>query len=154
MTIALRPRSGLAGRILALSPLFLLGLTPSPGAAQHPAGFIRMPSGDSLAVWGLEQFQVQQGPPALVLHYETKLDLRDSAAVRREILAIWPGLRPAAEQRGFSQAAIRALRFEAGINVASLPQDLWTRNADLYGVVFTREPNGNWAVLGDSTAAP
>jgi hypothetical protein len=134
------------------SVLVALALAASPGAAQHPAGFIRMPSGDSLPVWGLELFRVRQEAPALVLHYETRLDLHDSAAVRREILHIWPGLRPAAEQRGLSRAAIRALRFEAGVNVASLPQDLWTRDADLYGMVFTRRSDGSWTVLGDSTA--
>jgi hypothetical protein len=111
-----------------------------------------MPSGDSLAVWGLELFRVRKDTPALVLNYETRLNLRDSAAVRREILSIWPGFRPAAEQRGLSRAAIRALRFQAGINVASLPQDLWTRDADLYGMVFTRRPDGKWMVLGDTTA--
>jgi hypothetical protein len=138
-------------RAIIAGALLLVGLAPSTGAAQHPAGFIRMPSGDSLAVWGLELFRVRQEAPALVLHYETRLDLRDSAAVRREILSIWPGLRPAAEQRGLKQAAIRALRFQAGLNVASLPQDLWTRDADLYGVVFTRQQDGQWTVLGDST---
>jgi len=87
-------------RVLLAGALLLIGLAPSRGAAQRPAGFIRMPSGDSLAVWGLELFRVRQDAPALVLNYETRLSLRDSAAVRREILAIWPGLRPAAEQRG------------------------------------------------------
>jgi hypothetical protein len=130
----------------------LAAQVPVPGAAQHPAGFIRMPSGDSLPVWGFELYRVKNQPPALVLHYETRLDLHDSAAVRGEILAIWPGFRPAAEQRGVERAAIRALRFQAGVRLASLPQDLWHRDADLYGIVFTRGSDGLWSVLGDSTA--
>ena len=94
---------------VALGAVLLAGGLPGVTAAQQPRGYIRMPSGDSLPVWNLKRYAVRNDSMALVLDYETRIELSDTTAVQREIITIWPLFRPAVEQSGLYTAAIREL---------------------------------------------
>lgn len=135
---------------VALGAVLLAGGLPGVTAAQQPRGYIRMPSGDSLPVWNLKRYAVRNDSMALVLDYETRIELSDTTAVQREIITIWPLFRPAVEQSGLYTAAIRAVRFVP----ASRSVDDWNarrgRPVDLYGVVFRKNVRGGWYLLGDT----
>ncbi len=133
---------------LAFGAVLLAGGVPGLTGAQQPRGYIRMPSGDSLPVWNLTPYAVRNDSTALVLDYETRMELSDTVAVQREIISIWPLFRPAVEQAGLWTAAIRAVRFVT----TSAPVDdrLRGRPVNLYGVVFRRNVRGGWYLLGDT----
>jgi hypothetical protein len=135
---------------IALGALLLAGGLHGVTTAQQPRGYIRMPSGDSLPVWSLMLYPVRDDSTALVLDYETRMQLSDTAAIQREIIAIWPLFRPAVEKAGLWSAAIRALRFtpaSAPVGDLGAPRG---RPVNLYGVVFRRNVRGGWYLLGDT----
>ncbi|HEY7636407.1 MAG TPA: hypothetical protein VH763_12715 [Gemmatimonadales bacterium] len=135
---------------IAFGAVLLAGGLSGVADAQHPRGYIRMPSGDSLPVWNLTRYPVRHDSMALVLDYETRIELRDTTAVQREIITIWPLFRPAVEQAGLWTAAIRAVRFAPAAPVASDLGAPRGRPVNLYGVVFRRNVRGSWYLLGDT----
>jgi hypothetical protein len=110
-----------------------------------------MPSGDSLPLWNLTLYPVRDDSTALVLDYETRMDLSDTAGLQREILTIWPSFRPAVEKAGLWTAAIRALRFVPASATVGDHGALHVRPVNLFGVVFRRNGHGGWYLLGDTT---
>ncbi len=135
---------------VAFGAVLLAAGLPGLTAAQQPRGYIRMPSGDSLAVWSLTLYPVRDDSTALVLDYETRTQLSDTAALQREIIAIWPLFRPAVEKAGLWTAAIRALRFGPANAPAGDQDVLRGTPVNLYGVVFRRNVRGGWYLLGDT----
>jgi hypothetical protein len=87
----------------------------------------------------------------MVLDYETRRELSDTAALQREILRIWPSFRPAVEKAGLWTAAIRALRFVPASATVGDQGALHARPVSLFGVVFRRNVRGGWYLLGDTT---
>jgi hypothetical protein len=135
---------------IALGAVLLAGGLPRLAEAQRPRGYIRMASGDSLLVWNLTRYPVRDDSTVLVLDYETRMDLSDTAAVQHEIITIWPLLRPAVEKAGLWTAAIRALRFVPASAPVGDRGALPGRPVGLYGVVFRRTVRGGWYLLGDT----
>ena len=77
-------------------------------------------------------------PPALVLKYETEIELSEQEALKLEVNEIWKIFKHDVEKSGFTTGAIRAQRPLKG-NII--------RKGQGYGFVFLKQQDGTWQMM-------
>jgi hypothetical protein len=104
----------------------------------QPQRVVTLPSGKQVRVLGVVQWKFSQGPPALMLQYQTDLKVSDVAALKREVEEIWPDFRKDVENGGYQNAIISA---------NEVPQGLLIKKSQSYNFVFERSADGTWRML-------
>ncbi|HYF39834.1 MAG TPA: hypothetical protein VD930_09110 [Gemmatimonadales bacterium] len=133
--------------------LLLTALLQSPSLAHAQTVNYDAATGDSVALYGLWPIPLENGDTALMFVLRSFTAVGDTVRARKEALGWWPWLSAQVKVRGYSWA---------GINVI-WPKDqgdsLFNQGiADKYSVLFGRDYNGCWHLLGDtvqvSTCSP
>jgi hypothetical protein len=114
----------------------LLILSGCGSAAQPHFQYRRLPSGEQVRVLAIRKVNVGASGPALMLQYETDLNLDDEAAVHAEVERIWAEFRRDADQAQVRSAIVSANAPPSGGGVIS-----HTRS---YNFVFERTGGGEW----------
>ncbi len=97
---------------------------------------VELENGKKVALLSMGPFYFKNGdPPALVLKYETKIELSNYEALKAEVDEIWKIFKHNVKTSGFSTAAIRAQRPLKGNYI---------RKGQGYGFVFLKQPDGSW----------
>lgn len=97
---------------------------------------LRLGNGKEVQVLSTGRYTFENGdPPALVLRYETEIDLSDYIELKSEVDEIWKIFRQNVEESGYTTAAVRAQITIKGKGVKG------------YGFVFKKQPNGSWKHL-------
>ena len=122
---------------LKLQLAFLVVLVSALGGCQQgpqPQRVVTLPSGKQIRVLGVVRWNFSQGPPALMLQYQTDLKVSDLPALQREVSEIWPEFRKDAENGGFQSAIISA---------NEIPQGFLIKKSQSYNFVFERSVHGD-----------
>jgi hypothetical protein len=80
------------------------------------------------------------GPPALMLKYETDLKVSDMAALRKEVDEIFAFFKADVENGKFTSAIVSA---------NEKPTGLVLKSSKAYNFVYEKRPNGQWHCLED-----
>jgi hypothetical protein len=95
--------------LLLLALLFAL---PVAIAGEPPATsrVMQLPSGTQVRIYGIGRiaFGDNSHPPSLLVRYESNLEMKDSDALRKEVLQVWELLRPLADKAGDNYAMVMA----------------------------------------------
>ena len=100
------------------------------------------PSGHSFKLESISETVRPSGEAALLLIYQTDLELTDGRALEAEIDSIWEFLRPEVEKRGLKMAIVRAIRWE---------KPSWERRGNAAEYLIEQSPAGQWAGRPDDT---
>lgn len=90
------------------TPCYLLLILIVCGCTGAKAPVTKLPSGNSIEVLGVTAMHFSNGPPALMLKYQTAISIQDTAALRKEAGEVWDRFRPDVEQKGFKNAILSA----------------------------------------------
>ena len=96
---------------------------------------MKLPSGGSIGILNVTSMRFSNGPPALMLKYQTTKPINDTDALRKEAEEVWTEFRPQVEQQGFRNAVLSANDPPKGF--------ILTRNST-YNFVFDRRSDGSW----------
>ena len=122
------------GKIVTFTVAYAL-----PGDFEVPKlglAIVELENGKKVKLLSMGPFHFKNGdPPALVLKYETEIELSDYDALKAEVDEIWKIFKHNVKKSGFSTAAIRAQRPLKG-NVI--------KKGNGYGFVFSKQPDGRW----------
>jgi hypothetical protein len=99
-----------------------------------------LPSGKSLKVLGVNRVNFPQSGPALILKYQTEVDIKDHTALRREADEIWATFRSEAEQARVTGVVLSA---------NSTPHGAIIQKSEGFNFVFQRGADGSWKCLDD-----
>ncbi len=100
---------------------------------------VKLQNGKDVKIISMGPFAFTNGdPPALVLKYETQIDLSDSKALKSEVDEIWKLFIYNVEKAGFTTAAIRAQRPLKG-NLIKTGQG--------HGFVYLKQKDGSWQLV-------
>jgi len=116
-----------------LSPIVVLaacGGTPQPPVQVH-----RLPSGEEVKVLGIGKINFAASGPALMLKYQTDLNMDDTSALHAEAQRIWAEFRKDAEQAQVQNAMVSA---------NSAPTGGIVSRDRAYNVVYERGGDGSW----------
>ncbi|TMB17094.1 MAG: hypothetical protein E6J59_17465 [Deltaproteobacteria bacterium] len=94
---------------------------------------------------GVGKMFFTKGDAALILKYQTDLNLDDQAALHREVLAIWDVFRQDVERAGLKGAIVSA-------NERPLSHLFWSSNIS-FNFVFNRVEDGTWREVESKTNA-
>jgi hypothetical protein len=126
------PQGGDTVRNRVLASLAALAV----GCTQAPAYQVtRLPSGREIKVLGVTKMFFSQDDPALMLKYQTDLDLDDGAALAAEVEEVWQVFRKDAEAAQVNGAIIL---------VSDAPKGFIVTTNNNHGFVFERSPDGAW----------
>jgi hypothetical protein len=116
-----------------LSPIFVL--TACGGAPQPPVQVHRLPSGEQVKVLGIGKVNFAASGPALMLKYQSDLNLDDTSALHSEAQRIWEEFRKDAD-RAQVQSAI--------VSANSAPTGAIVSHGRTYNFVYERSGDGSW----------
>jgi hypothetical protein len=119
--------------------LLLVVLLAGCGGAQPPVQVRRLPSGEPVKVLGVAKVNFAASGPALMLRYQTDLNMDDVDAVHAEAQRIWTEFRKEAEQAHVQSAVVSANAPPSGGGVIS--------HTRTYNFVFERSGAGDWREL-------
>jgi hypothetical protein len=120
-------------RTLLCSILVLVGC----GIAPRPhVQLRRLPSGEEIRVLGIGKVNFSQSGPALMLKYQTDLNMDDADAVHAEAERIWAEFRKDAERAQVQSAIISANSPPSGGGVIT--------HTRTYNFVFERSAGADW----------
>jgi hypothetical protein len=125
---------------LVFGILAVLGFIQCGGASAPPSQARTLPSGRTIQVLGVGTINFPEGGPALMLKYETGIDIKDQAALRQEADEIWVDFRTEAERANVASAILSA---------NSKPRGVLMQQAQGYNFVFQRDSTGAWKCLDD-----
>src|SRR5262245_37669362 len=94
-------------KISRILGLLLLGLTSCTSSSQQ-FRLVKLPSGKDVKVMGVVPMRFSQGPPALMLKYQTDYKISDRSALRNEVDEIWSVFKTDVEKGNFTNAIISA----------------------------------------------
>ena len=117
-----------------LLPILVLG-----GCGREPQPPIKLhtlPSGEQVKVLGIEKITSSASGPALMLRYQTDLNMDDADAVHAEAQRIWADFRKDAEQAQVRSAIVSANSPLSGGGVIT--------HTRTYNFVFERRGPGDW----------
>jgi hypothetical protein len=114
-------------------PAFMLAACGS--APQSPVRVHRLPSGEQVKVLFLGTIKFSGSGPALMLKYQTDLNMDDTSALHAEAERIWAELRLDAERAQVQNAIISA---------NSAPTGGIIRRGRAYNVVYEKAGDGSW----------
>ena len=106
---------------------------------------VKLPSGDSIGVLGVTTMHFSNGPPALLLKYQTDKPINDTAALRKQAEEVWTQFRPQVERQGLKNAILSANDPPRGFIVTS---------NSTYNFVFDQRPDGSWHCSYDDKKQP
>lgn len=109
-------------------------------AAQPQTGSLKLPSGKTVKVLGLVQMHFSQGPPALMLKYETELNASDVPTLRKEADEIWSVFQAEVEREQFQSAILSANQ---------KPSGTFVKTTSGYNFVYQKRPDGQWHCMSD-----
>jgi hypothetical protein len=115
------------------SLLILAGCGP---ASQPRFQYRRLSSGEQVKVLGIRKVNVGASGPALMLQYQTDLNMDDEAAVHTEAERIWAEFRSDADRAKVQSAIVSANSPPSGGGVIS--------HTKAYNFVFERKGAGEW----------
>ncbi|HEY9125609.1 MAG TPA: hypothetical protein VIM62_00700 [Acidobacteriaceae bacterium] len=96
---------------------------------------IKLPSGGAVEVLGIVAIHFTNGPPALMLKYQTTKAIDDKTELREEAGEVWDKFRPQVEKQGYKNAILSANDAPTGF--------IFTSNST-YNFVFDQRPDGSW----------
>jgi len=114
----------------------LLAVAVACGGSPPPYQERTLPSGQAVKVLGVGKMFLTKGDAALMLKYQTDLNLDDQAALHREVLAIWDVFRQDVERAGLKGAFVSA-------NERLVGHLFWSSNRS-FNFVFERTEDGTW----------
>jgi len=120
-------------RTLPLLALLLALVAASSAAAQN---IVTLPSGKQIKVLGVGKISFSQGPPALMLKYETNVSIDDMPKLEQEVTEIWATFRLDVEKAHLTEAVISANEHPSGMLV--------TTNKG-FNFVYERSKDGKWS---------
>ena len=123
----------------------LLSIAVACGGSPSPYQERTLPSGQTVKVLGVGKMFFTKGDAALILKYQTDLNLDDQAALHREVLAIWDVFRQDVERAGLKGAIVSA-------NERPLSHLFWSSNIS-FNFVFNRVEDGTWREVESKTNA-
>lgn len=133
---------------LAQAPLGLLLLTACASGPAPPRYRVHtLSSGEQVKVLGVSRMTFPQSGPALMLKYQTDLDVTDTATLHAEAQRIWADFRAEAEKAGVQGAILSA---------TSTPSSGIVSHSRGYNFVYVRHSDGSWheAHKADGPAVP
>ncbi len=120
--------------------LAVLSLLQCSGGSAPTSQARTLPSGRTIQVLGVGTINFPEGGPALMLKYETGIDMKDRAALRQEADEIWVEFQAEAERANVASAILSA---------NSKPQGALIQQAQGYNFVFEKDSTGVWKCLDD-----
>ena len=116
-----------------LPPILILA---GCGASQPHVQVRRLSSGESVKVLGISKINSSASGPALMLKYQTDLNMDDADAVHAEAARIWVEFSKDAEQAQVQSAIVSANAPPTGAGVIS--------HTRAYNFVFKQNARGDW----------
>jgi hypothetical protein len=101
---------------------------------------MKLPSGHAIKALGMGRINFPQGPPALMLKYETNLKIGDKDALRNEVDEIFTVLKVDAENGQFLSAVVSANEKPTGFIL---------KKSNSYNFVYQKRTDGQWHCLED-----
>jgi len=96
---------------------------------------IKLPSGDSIGVIGMTYMRFTDGPPAMMIKYQTTTSITDTDALRKQAEEVWDHFRSQVELKGLKAAILSANDPPKGF--------IFTTNST-YNFVFDQKADGSW----------
>ena len=116
--------------------LFASSCVGGPATKPH-----QLTSGRTIRVISVGRMHFTEAPPALVLSYQTDLEVDQAEALQEEVAEIWRGFQRDAEQAKLSSAVIMA---------NEVPDGFLIKTNRSRSFVFARNPDGTWLQEADS----
>lgn len=104
---------------------------------------VRLPSGRDVEILSREPLRFSDGASALLLDYQTDVNIHDTIALRAEVLELWPLVRRDVEALKERNAILRANASRRGLFVGNL--GFW--RFQRYGFVFQQGTDGTWRIV-------
>jgi hypothetical protein len=114
----------------------LLAVVVACGGSPPPYQERTLPSGQTVKILGIGKMFFSKGDSALMLKYQTDLNLDDEPALHREVLAMWEVFRHDAEGAGLKAAIVSA-------NERPVSHIFWSSNRS-FNFVFEQVADGTW----------
>ena len=108
--------------------------------AQQPSQEFKLPSGRIVKVLAVGRINFSQGPPALMLKYETDLKTTDKGTLRKEVEEIFAVFKVDAEKGEFRSAIVSANEKPTGFIL---------KKSNAYNFVYEKRADGQWHCLED-----
>lgn len=96
---------------------------------------VKLPSGDSIGLMSVTYMHFTNGPPAMMLKYQTSKSITDTDALRKQAAEVWDHFRLQVEREGFKSAVLSANDPPKGF--------IFTTNST-YNFVFDQKADGSW----------
>jgi hypothetical protein len=116
----------------------LLAAACGGAASQPPYQIHTLPSGEQIKVLGVGRINLPASGPALMLKYQTDLNMSDTAALHAEAERIWQEFRKDAEQAQVASAILSA---------NSPPSGGMVSHGHAYNFVYEKAAEGTWREL-------
>jgi hypothetical protein len=113
----------------------LLAAACGGAPAQPPYQIHRLPSGEQIKVLSIGRINFSGSGPALVLKYQTDLNMSDTAALHAQAARIWQEFHKDAEQAQVTSAIVSA---------NSPPSGGMVRRGRAYNFVYEKSADGTW----------
>jgi hypothetical protein len=127
---------GLAKMLRAIALIAALAAVHVCVADETAYRLATLPSGKQIKVLGVGQMAFTEGPPGLMLKYETDIPIENVPALEREADEIWLSFRSDVERAGLRVGIVSANEKPSGFII--------TKNRG-YNFVFERGADGRWA---------
>jgi hypothetical protein len=108
-------------------------------ARQH----LRLPSGRHVEILSRKPVRFSDAGSALLLDYQTDVNIDDTVALRVEVLELWPLVLRDVDALKERNAILRANAHRRGLFIGNL--GFW--RVRRYGFVFQRRTDGTWRIL-------
>jgi hypothetical protein len=115
--------------------VYLLVAACSGGPSQAHYQTHTLSSGQQIKVLGVTRMTFPQSGPALMLKYQTDLDISDTAALHAEAGRVWADFRAEAERAGVGGAILSA---------TSPPVGGMVSHSKGYNFVYLKQADGGW----------
>ena len=102
---------------------------------------VKLPSGKQIRVIAEGPIHFAQGPPALMLQYQTELKVSDAKTLRKEVDEIWTAFKADVEKGNYTSAIVSA---------REVPSGAFIKKSSGYNFVFQKASDGTWTCLEDS----
>ncbi len=126
-------------RLKPLTLILFFTLLLSFGQAQQ-AQTLKLPPGKIVRVLGVAPITFTQGPPALMVRYETDLKVSDKGALRKEADEVWSFFKNDAENAHYQSSVVSAIE---------KPTGLLFKTSSGYNFVYQKRADNQWHCLED-----
>ena len=120
-------------RTLPLLAVLLALVTATPASAQN---VVTLPSGKQIKVLGVGKVNFSEGPPALMLKYETDLSIEDMPKLEKEVAEIWASFRLDVEKAQLTLGIVSANERPSGMLIKANKG---------FNFIYERGPDAKWS---------